>query len=86
MYPLDGVFPTGKENLQTQNLERSEREESTWGQLTLVMITTSSRGTLNCLRAFPRMTSDRPLEYALAVSKVLIPCRVCPHRRPLSVK
>ena len=30
---------------------------------TFVMMTSSSRGRLNCLIAFPRMISERPLEY-----------------------
>src|ERR1700710_2121705 len=37
------------------------------------MMTTFSLGILYSLSAFPRIRSDSPLEYVLAVSKVLIP-------------
>ena len=37
------------------------------------MITTVSLGMLYTLSAFPRIRSDSPLEYTLAVSKVLMP-------------
>lgn len=37
------------------------------------MITTFSLGMLYSLSAFPRIRSDSPLEYTLAVSKVLMP-------------
>lgn len=36
----------------------------------LVMTTISSRGRLYFLMALPKITSERPLEYALAVSNV----------------
>ena len=67
-----GVLPTAKKTYGTKTSNDRSVGVRT-GHLTLVKITTSSRGILNCLSAFPRTTSDRPLEYALAVSKVLIP-------------
>ena len=48
-------------------------EEGNEGRLTLVRTTISSRGRLSCLIAFPRMTSDSPLEYTGAVSNVWMP-------------
>lgn len=43
------------------------------GLYVLVRITTLSRGIWCCLRNLPRITSDSPSEYVLAVSNVLMP-------------
>lgn len=64
-------FPIGREGLRRQGgMSAALWSNSRTMVLTLVRMTTLSRGILCCERNLPRMTSDSPAEYTLAVSKV----------------
>ena len=66
------IVPNREEHLRgpRELIEKTPCLEET---RTLVMMTTFSLGMLYSLSAFPRIRSDSPLEYTLAVSKVLMP-------------
>ena len=67
-----GIIPNREEHLRGHSWGDCETcclEETR----TFVIMTTFSLGMLCALSAFPRIRSDSPLEYTLAVSKVLIP-------------
>lgn len=58
-----GSFATGKKTYGESVLGPRCVTEVRRTSHTFVMMTSSSRGRLNCLIAFPRIISDRPLEY-----------------------
>jgi hypothetical protein len=67
-----GIIPNREEHLRGHSW--GDRETCRLkGTHTFVIMTTFSLGMLCALSAFPRIRSDSPLEYTLAVSKVLMP-------------